>query len=115
MSTAERTYTEEDVGRWAPEPGAVSAARSVQRKFTSLGVSADGTWLLGQCQGSGKEPYSVSVDLANADSPTFRCNCPSRKFPCKHGLGLVLCWIADAKKFKEQEPSADLLAKREKK
>jgi uncharacterized Zn finger protein len=27
----------------------------------------------------------VSVDLSG---PAFRCTCPSRKFPCKHGLAL---------------------------
>jgi hypothetical protein len=115
MPTTERTYTTEDVNRWAGDPATASAGRSVQKKFTTLGISADGTWLLGQCQGSGKEPYQVSVDLGDPDAPTFRCNCPSRKFPCKHGIGLMLCWIADSKKFKPQEPAADLLAKREKK
>lgn len=113
--SAERTYTDDDINRWAPDPSVASDARRLERKFTSLGVSADGSWLLGQCQGSGKNPYQVSVDLADPESPTFRCNCPSRKFPCKHGLGLMHCWVKDQKKFKAEEPSADLVAKREKK
>lgn len=114
MADTARTYTDDDIDRWAPDTGVAHDARNLQKKFTTLGVSADGTWLLGQCQGSGKEPYQVSVDLADAEKPTFRCNCPSRKFPCKHGLGLVNCWVKDKKKFKAQEPTADLLAKREK-
>lgn len=41
----------------------------------------------GLAQGSGKDPYQAQVDL---DEPAFKCSCPSRKFPCKHGLGLLL-------------------------
>ena len=55
-----------------------------------MAVSADGTWLLAQCQGSGKNPYEVSCDLAEPSTPVGRCNCPSRKFPCKHSVGLML-------------------------
>ncbi len=115
MSASMRTYTDDDINRWAPDPSVASDARRLEKKFVSLGVSADGSWLLGQCQGSGKQPYQVSVDLADPESPTFRCNCPSRKLPCKHGLGLMNCWVKDQKKFKTQEPSDDLVAKREKK
>src|SRR5205807_52374 len=39
----------------------------------------------------------------------------SRKFPCKHGLGLLLLYAQSPEQFSAQEPSADLLAKREKK
>lgn len=46
--------------------------------------------LWGDCQGSGKVPYSTMIDLRN---PAFKCTCPSRKFPCKHGLGLLLLFI----------------------
>ena len=42
---------------------------------------------LGACQGSGSKPYQVQIDLAE---PAFKCSCPSRKFPCKHALGLLL-------------------------
>ncbi len=41
----------------------------------------------GLCQGSGRQPYQARVDLAE---PAFKCSCPSRKFPCKHGLALLL-------------------------
>ncbi|MCB0662449.1 MAG: SWIM zinc finger family protein [Saprospiraceae bacterium] len=32
-------------------------------------------------------PFYTAVDL---DGPGFKCSCPSRKFPCKHALGLAL-------------------------
>ena len=84
-----RKYTDDDINRWAPDTGVAHDARRLEKKFVTLGVSADGSWLLGQCQGSGKSPYEVSIDLTDPEAPTFRCNCPSRKFPCKHGLGLM--------------------------
>ena len=39
--------------------------------------------------GSGKKPYRVCVDLSG---PAFTCSCPSRKFPCKHAVGLLHLW-----------------------
>lgn len=65
------------------------------------GLMASGKWPLrghghgmawGECQGSGKDPYQVIVDLADFAS---RCSCPSRKFPCKHALGLLLALAAN--------------------
>jgi hypothetical protein len=45
--------------------------------------------LWGLCAGSGKNPYQTIVDLGG---PAYKCSCPSRKFPCKHALGLLLNW-----------------------
>jgi hypothetical protein len=55
------------------------------RKWPSLGRDDEFVW--GLAQGSGKDPYQVVIELAE---PAFKCSCPSRKFPCKHGLGLLL-------------------------
>jgi hypothetical protein len=108
--------TEDVVQRAAPDAGSLQNGRDLVRKkaFSQLGVSADGTWLFARCKGSGKEPYSVSVDLANDATPVGRCNCPSRKFPCKHALGLMLAYLANPGQFAKAEPSPDLAAKREK-
>ncbi|GGW30278.1 hypothetical protein GCM10010503_02250 [Streptomyces lucensis JCM 4490] len=53
--------------------------------------SAEGT-VWGLCKGSGSRPYRTVVDLAGADGAAYKCSCPSRKFPCKHALGLLLLW-----------------------
>jgi hypothetical protein len=37
-------------------------------------------------------PDKTRVDL---NCPAFKCNCPSRKFSCKHGLGLYLLEMAE--------------------
>ena len=111
------TLTEDAVTRFAPDDSTLQNARGLIRKknYAGPGVSADATWLLGKCKGSGKNPYEVSVDLADESNPTFRCNCPSRKFPCKHSLGLLLYYVEAPGQFSPQEPPDDLVAKREKK
>jgi len=48
------------------------------------------------------------------ENPVMRCTCPSRQFPCKHGLALLF-EIADGKTFEECEIPEDILSKREKK
>jgi len=50
---------------------------------------ADGSAVWGECQGSAAAPYRTVVDLSG---PAYQCSCPSRKFPCKHALALLLLW-----------------------
>ncbi|HEX5296660.1 MAG TPA: SWIM zinc finger family protein [Streptosporangiaceae bacterium] len=45
--------------------------------------------LWGECRGSASAPYLTVIDLSG---PAYRCSCPSRKFPCKHALALLLLW-----------------------
>jgi hypothetical protein len=116
MSLTE-TVTEEFAQRCATDDDTLSAARALLQKksFENLGVSPDDTWLLAECKGSGKQPYQVSVDFTDSANPTFRCNCPSRKLPCKHCLGLLMEYAAEPNMFGSREPSEDLVTKREKK
>ena len=73
----------------APDTAAQRAAAGLAdpAPWSCWGASSDLVW--GLCAGSGKDPYQVAVDL---DGPAYRCSCPSRKFPCKHALGLLLNW-----------------------
>ncbi|MCW7947121.1 SWIM zinc finger domain protein [Streptomyces hygroscopicus] len=59
--------------------------------WSEAGSSDEGT-MWGLCKGSGSKPYQTVVDLADAAGPAYTCSCPSRKFPCKHALGLLLLW-----------------------
>ncbi|MFG2635532.1 SWIM zinc finger domain-containing protein [Streptomyces sp. NPDC048362] len=56
--------------------------------------SGEGT-VWGVCKGSGSRPYQTVVDLVGGSGPAYKCSCPSRKFPCKHALGLLLLWAGD--------------------
>ncbi|QFU88169.1 hypothetical protein YIM_14920 [Amycolatopsis sp. YIM 10] len=94
--------------RWSTErviglaPDAASAragrAQAAPVRWSGAGASEAAVW--GYCQGSGKKPYQTCVELAG---PAFRCSCPSRKFPCKHALGLLLRW-AGGELPEEPEP-----------
>ena len=79
-------------------PDAASAKAGSQlalpRNWSNLGRNDAALW--GECQGSGKNPYRTQIDLGE---PAFKCSCPSRKFPCKHGLGLYLLLDAEPSLF----------------
>lgn len=85
----ERWTTERVLGL-APDAASVKAARGLTRVSTWSELGCTDSLVFGRCQGSGKTPYQVSVDLTE---PAFKCSCPSRKFPCKHGLALLLLWV----------------------
>ncbi|MER7566324.1 SWIM zinc finger family protein [Streptomyces sp. NPDC097941] len=59
--------------------------------WSEAGTSDEGT-VWGLCKGSGSKPYQTVIDVADAAGPAYKCSCPSRKFPCKHALGLLLLW-----------------------
>ncbi|MFG3658207.1 SWIM zinc finger family protein [Streptomyces sp. NPDC047706] len=59
--------------------------------WSGTGSSDEGT-VWGLCKGSGSKPYQTVIDIADASGPAYKCSCPSRKFPCKHALGLLLLW-----------------------
>ena len=102
--------TVEQVLALAPDASSATAGKQLAngRGWTGLGRSADALW--GQCQGSAL--YQVQVALADL---TVKCSCPSRKFPCKHGLGLLLMAAASPATLAQAEPPAwvgDWLARR---
>ena len=89
----------------APDPSGQSAGRSLSTPAPWSGTGAFATLVWGLCRGSGAKPYQTVVDLAG---PAYRCSCPSRKFPCKHALGLLLLWAADG--VLDAEEPADFAA-----
>lgn len=82
-------WDREQVLGLAPDAASAKAAGGVAKPTTWSGTGCDDGAVWGECQGSGKSAYRASVDLTE---PAFRCSCPSRKFPCKHALGLLLLW-----------------------
>ena len=109
--------TEQSVAEMAPNDKALVDGRGLVKKgaLKKLAKNEDGTLIFGLCQGSGKQPYQVSIDLlTGGDRPTVRCSCPSRQFPCKHELGLMLAFVTNGASFPVADPPADLLEKRAK-
>src|SRR4051794_39903539 len=83
----------------APDASSASAGRKLAstKGWQSLGSSTAALW--GECQGSAL--YQVRVDLGDL---TTKCSCPSRKFPCKHALGLLVLAATEPTTLPEDEP-----------
>src|SRR5947209_5539495 len=110
-----QTWTTQQILALAPDPASAKAGQGLGSpgKWKSLGRNEKALW--GECQGSGKDPYQVKIELSE---PAFVCSCPSRKFPCKHGIGLFLIYANNSAAIAEGAPPAwvaEWLAKREEK
>lgn len=86
-------WTAEQVLALAPDDASRRAGGKLGAAgpWSQIGGSASGS-VWGLCKGSGRTPYRTVVDLSG---PAYACSCPSRKFPCKHALGLLLVWSAE--------------------
>ncbi|WP_460700574.1 SWIM zinc finger family protein [Nocardia thraciensis] len=84
-------WTAEQVAALAPDAASLPAARKLQGRWQGAGWNGSALW--GLCRGSGSTPYRTIVDLGG---PAYKCSCPSRKFPCKHALSLLLNWSEGA-------------------
>lgn len=98
MATA---WTTDQVLTLAPDASSVKAGKGLARdsRWANLGQSERAIW--GECQGSGSRPYQARIDL---EGPAFKCTCPSRKFPCKHSLGLFLLYVENPGAFPAGDP-----------
>lgn len=87
------SWTYEQVLALSPDEGSTKRGKALATvsKWPMLGAMEQAVW--GECKGSGKKPYRTIIDLSE---PAFRCSCPSRKFPCKHALGLFLLLVEGA-------------------
>ncbi|MFJ7064424.1 SWIM zinc finger family protein [Streptomyces sp. NPDC101115] len=86
-------WTSEQVLALAPDDASRRAGSKLGSPGPWSGAGCDGRAVWGLCEGSGKTPYRTVVDTTG---PAYACSCPSRKFPCKHALGLLLLWAGDA-------------------
>ncbi|MEZ0065396.1 hypothetical protein ABIA32_001392 [Streptacidiphilus sp. MAP12-20] len=86
-------WTTDHVLSLSPDAASAKAAAKLAKAepWSGTGASAEAVW--GACKGSGSRPYQTVVAL---DGPAYHCSCPSRKFPCKHALALLLLWSAEA-------------------
>lgn len=107
--------TEKKILKLAPDEASVKAGKglAVSAKWVLRQYSERALW--GHCQGSGSTPYQTQIDLHDL---AFECSCPSRKFPCKHELGLLLLYANRPDDFTQaEEPGwvSAWLAKRQEK
>lgn len=110
--TVHVNLTEDQVLALAPDEASKKAGKELANsaKWVTKGATPGLLW--GECQGSGSKPYQTAVDL---HSLAFKCSCPSRKFPCKHGVALGVLYARRAADFATAEPpvwAAEWLNKR---
>ncbi|MBN1312706.1 MAG: SWIM zinc finger family protein [Anaerolineae bacterium] len=82
-------WTPEQAAGLAPDPKSLQTAEKLATPGKWVTTGHDDQALWGECKGSSSKPYQTAIDLSE---PAFRCSCPSRKFPCKHGLALFLLY-----------------------
>lgn len=86
-------FTPSQIQSLAPDEPSMKSGKGLSVRNLWLTACRTERSLWGEIKGSGSKPYQTQVDLQNL---AFKCNCPSRKFPCKHGIGLTLLWANDA-------------------
>ncbi len=91
--------TIDQVSALAPDAASAKAGKKLgtSKYWTNPGQSPDALW--GECQGSAL--YQVRIECSTL---TIQCSCPSRKQPCKHGLGLLFLVATSAEEVPESEP-----------
>ncbi len=78
----------EKIEALAPDQAALTAASKLKASsWVALFKDNQSQFVWAECQGSGSTPYRVCIQVADMG---YKCTCPSRKFPCKHSLGLML-------------------------
>ncbi|MES2921128.1 MAG: SWIM zinc finger family protein [Verrucomicrobiota bacterium] len=92
--------TSDQITAIAPDAPSLKAGRDLAtpRKWQSTGGDDEVLW--GLAMGSGKEPYQTRVSLTDL---ARKCSCPSRKFPCKHALGLMFMAAASPAAMSDSE------------
>ena len=98
------TFSAEQALSFAPDAATARNGEDLAtiRKWRNLTGNPKFVW--GECKGSGDSYYKTQIDLSG---PAFKCNCPSRKFPCKHAVGLFLMYINSSGSFRASDDYPD--------
>ncbi len=96
--------TEEQILALAPDAPSLKSGKDLAdaKKWLQFAYNDQALW--GEIKGSGSKPYQTQIDLQQV---AFKCSCPSRKFPCKHGLGLFLIFVRNPSLISKSESMPD--------
>jgi hypothetical protein len=105
------TWTNEQILSLAYDHLIVGAAETLvdPKKWGVLGCDKWGIW--GEFSNKDKPSFHT---LATRPNLALSCNCPSHKYPCRHGLGLALLASRFPANFQQAAPPEWVLALREK-
>lgn len=91
----------EQIERLAPDQASLKAAVKLLKPASWPVTEIAEPLIWAECQGSGANPYLVTADLSDHG---YKCTCPSRKFPCKHVLALLMIYSGEPEKFVSGSP-----------
>ncbi len=89
-------FSEQQVETLAPDAASLKAGKALSNANQWLVKQINERVLWGEIKGSGSKPYRTQIDLQNI---AYKCSCPSFKFPCKHGIGLMLAFAKQPTHF----------------
>ena len=97
------SYSEDQARAFVTDAGTLQRGQQLAQpaKWQHVGRTDATAW--GECAGSGAKPYLTGIDLSE---PAFKCSCPSRVFPCKHGAALLLLLARQPALFTAATPPA---------
>ena len=98
-------WTTEQILGLAPDQFTLRAARGIAdpQKWVALHQDAEIIW--GIFPNGRNQTVETAVSLPNL---AYTCNCKTRKFPCRHAVGLFLLWQIQATSFTSQPLSTRL-------
>lgn len=88
--------TPQKILSYAPNPGTAQRATGIAHATIWHSLEGNGRAIWGTYGYKG-DPFKVSVDF---EGPAFRCTCPVRQKPCKHGIALLLVFAKNNDAFK---------------
>jgi SWIM zinc finger len=89
-------WSTDQINALAPDASSLKSARGLASASHWESFGSDSRTVWGYCKGSAAKPYQTTADLSDG---TGKCSCPSRKFPCKHTLALMLLHVQQASSF----------------
>ncbi len=96
--------TEANILSHAPDLATADRSEQFADSAKWIILASQENFIWGRCLGSSSNTYKTSVQL---DGPHFNCNCPARKKPCKHVLGLLLLFVRQPKHFRQASEAPD--------
>lgn len=102
------TFTEEQIAQLAPDASSLKAGRDLANEKKWPGLHYNHRVIWGLAQGSGSQPYRTQVDQGSLG---YNCTCPSRKFPCKHALGLLFIFARRPDLFQQSNAEPEWVEK----
>lgn len=79
------TFNREQILALAPDAASAKSSEKIAMAASWLECNKNGDVIWGEFKGSAN--YQVRATIT---SQKFKCNCPSRKLPCKHSVGILL-------------------------